>query len=163
MTLTRRIGITLLAATIAAIIAVVHHHYLPEAAERIDLHGVWRIVSRDNGGRAEPVSPEDRVVIDGVAMTFTFELAGNPERSEAHFRLSGRPAPRHMDIRFPLAPGSVAANRWDGLTRTVYERDGSTLRLFWYGNDVSNADPNRRPTSMEGETGAYTARLTLAR
>ena len=103
------------------------------------------------------------MVIDGVAMTFTFELAGNPERSEAHFRLRGRPAPKHMDIRFPMSPGSVAANGWDGLTRAVYERDRSTLRLFWYSNDVSNADPNRRPTSMEGETGAYTSRVLLER
>jgi hypothetical protein len=163
MTLTRRVGITLLATAIAAVIALVHHHYVPEAAERIDLHGVWRIVSRDYGGRPEPVSPQDRVVIDGVAMTFTFEIAGDRERSEAQFRLKGRPTPKQMDIRFPLAPGSAAANGWDGLTRTVYEREGLTLQLFWYSNDVSNADPNRRPTSMVGETGAYTARLTLAR
>jgi uncharacterized protein (TIGR03067 family) len=163
MTLTRRIGITVLATGMAAIIAVVHHHYLPEAAERIDLHGTWRVVSREHGGRAELVSPEDRVVIDGVAMTFTFETAGKPEQSEAPFRLSARPAPRHMDIRFPMRPGSVAANGWDGVTRTVYERDGSTFRLLWYTNDMSNADPNRRPSSMKGETGAYTARLLLAR
>ena len=163
MTLPRRVGITALATGIAVIIALLHHHYLPEAAERIDLHGVWRIVSRENSGRAEPVSAQDRVVIDGVAMTFTFEMAGKPERSEAHFRLRGRPAPKHMDIRFPMAAGSVAANGWDGLTRTVYEREGSTMRLFWYSNDVSNANPNRRPTSMEGEIGAYTVRVTLAR
>jgi uncharacterized protein (TIGR03067 family) len=163
MTLPKRIGITVLATGMAAIIAVAHHHYLPETAERIDLHGTWRVASRDYGGRPEPVSSEDRVVIDGVAMTFTFETTDNPKRAEARFRLSARPAPRHMNIHFPLEKGSVAANGWDGVTRLVYERDGSTLRLLWYTNDVSNADPNRRPTSMEGESGAYTARLTLAR
>jgi uncharacterized protein (TIGR03067 family) len=162
MTLTRRIGITLLATAMAAIIAVIHHHFLPGAAERIDLHGTWRIVSREHYGQPLPIAPGDRVDIDGVAMTFTFRTTASPD-SEAPFRLNARTLPKQLDLRYPMREGSVAANGWDGLTRTVYERDLSTLTLVWYTNDVANPDPNHRPLEVEGEHPAYAMRLTLAR
>ena len=62
-----------------------------------------------------PAPPGDRVVIDGIAMTFTFHTAIDPD-SEAHFRLNARAVPRQIDMRFRLREGSVAANGWDGLT-----------------------------------------------
>jgi hypothetical protein len=62
-----------------------------------------------------------------------------------------------------MREGSVPANGWDGRTRAVYERTGSTLSLAWYTNDVANSDPNRRPLEFPRVPGAYTARLALAR
>ncbi len=162
MTLPRRIGLTLLATTLAAFLAVLHHHFLPGAAERIDLHGTWRIVSRESNDKQVPVAPGNTVMIDGVAMTFSFENAGEPA-SDGPFRLDARAIPKQMDIRFRMQEGSVPANGWDGLTRAVYERAGSTLSLAWYTNDVSNPDPNRRPLEFPRVPGAYTARLALAR
>jgi uncharacterized protein (TIGR03067 family) len=162
MTLSRRIGITVLATAMAAIIAVIHHHFLPAAAERIDLHGTWRIVSREHFGQPLPIAPGDQVVIDGVAMTYSFRTAPPPDW-EAPFRLNVRTVPKQFDFRYPIGKGSVPANGWDGLTRAVYERVGSTLRLVWYTNDVANPDSNRRPLKLEGEHPAYAMRLTLAR
>jgi uncharacterized protein (TIGR03067 family) len=162
MTLPRRIGITVLATATAAIIAVLHHHFLPAAAERIDLHGTWRIVSREHFGQPLPIAPGDVVVIDGVAMTLSFRTRASNDK-EAPFRLNARTVPRQFDFRYPMREGSVAANGWDGLTRAVYEHDGSTLRLVWYTNGVANADPNRRPPKLEGEHPEYAMRLTLAR
>ena len=51
MSLSRRIGITLLATATAAAVAVLHHHFLPDAAERIDLLGTLRIVSRESSAK----------------------------------------------------------------------------------------------------------------
>jgi uncharacterized protein (TIGR03067 family) len=162
MSLTRRIGLALLSAAVAATLAVLHHHFVPEAAERIDLHGTWRIVSHELNGKQDPVAPERTVAIDGVAMTLSFTNAGEMD-SEAPFRLDARALPRRMDIRFRMQQGSVPANAWDGLTRAVYERIGSTLKLAWYTNDITNPNPNGRPTQFPMAPAAYTARLELAR
>jgi uncharacterized protein (TIGR03067 family) len=162
MSLTRRIGLTGLATALAVIAAGLHHRYRPEAAERIDLHGTWRIVSRGSGGRHEPVSPGETVAIDCVAMTFTFVNTRGPN-SEAPFRLNARAKPRHINIRFPLAAGAVPANGRDGVTRAVYQREGSILRLAWYSNDVDNPNPNGRPAQFPAATVAYAFRLELAR
>ena len=162
MSLNRRIGLTVMATALAVIAAGLHHRYRPEAAERIDLHGTWRIVSRESGGRQEPVAPGGTVAIDCVAMTFSFVNTGGPN-SEAPFRLNARAKPRQIDIRFPLAAGAAPANGWDGLTRAVYEREGSILRLAWYSNDVANPNPNGRPAEFPAATKVYTMRLELAR
>ena len=58
---------------------------------------------------------------------------------------------------------SVPANGWDGLTRAVYQRAGSTLSLAWYTNDTANPDPNRHPSQLPVAPSAYTVRLELAR
>ena len=83
MTLTRPVGLTLLATLLAATLAALHHHFLPGAAERIDLHGTWRIVSRELDGKQEPVAPGDTVAIDGVAMTFAFQHVGEADSRSA--------------------------------------------------------------------------------
>ncbi len=162
MTLTRRIGLTLLGTASATALAVLHQHFLPGAAERIDLHGTWHIVSREVDGKPLPIAPGDTVAIDGVAMTLTFQQAGEPD-STARFRLDARAFPMRMNIRFPMREGSVPANGWDGLTRAVYERAGSTLSLAWYTNDTANPDPNRHPAQLPRVPGAYTVRLAVAR
>jgi uncharacterized protein (TIGR03067 family) len=162
MTLTRRIGLTVLATAMAAILAVLHHHFRPEAAERIDLHGTWRIMSRVSKGQLVPAAPDETVVIDGVAMTFMFKKADEPGE-EGRFRLSTRAVPKKMDIRFRLKEGSVPANGWDGLTRAVFERDGPTLRLAWYSNDLANPDPNQRPVQFPAVLKPYSVGLELAR
>ena len=102
------------------------------------------------------------VVIDGIAMTWSFTKP-EPSDSQAPFRLSARSAPPKMDIRFQFQEGSVPANGWDGVTRAVYERNGSTLRLEWYSNDVTNPDPNRRPSQFSVMPTPYTIRLVLQR
>jgi hypothetical protein len=71
--------------------------------------------------------------------------------------------PRKIDIRFELEAGSVPANGWDGLTRAIYEREGSTMTLEWFTNAPSNPHPNRRPTQFAQVTNDYTLRLVLAR
>lgn len=109
MTLPRKIGLTVLATALAAILAVLHHHFLPEAAERIDLHGTWRIVSRELSGRQEPIAPGENVTIDGVAMTFSFQDAGKPD-ADAPFRLNARTVPKQMHIRFRMREGAAPAN-----------------------------------------------------
>ncbi len=162
MTLTHRIGLTLAAIALAAILAVLHHHFLPEAAERIDLHGTWRVVSRELNGKSAPVAPGSTVAIDGVAMTFSFQHDGELN-SEAPFRLRAGVVPKQMNIRFPMSEGAVGANGWDGVTRAVYERTGAALGLAWLTNDVGNPDPNRHPISFPRAAAAYTARLELAR
>jgi uncharacterized protein (TIGR03067 family) len=162
MTLTRPIGLALAASAVATALALLHHRFLPEAAERIDLHGTWRIVSRESGGQPVPVAPGEMVVIDGIAMTWSFTKA-QPSDSQAPFRLSARTTPPRMDIRFQFQKGSVPANGWDGVTRAVYERDSSTLQLGWYSNDVTNPDPNRRPAQFPEVPTPYTIKLVLKR
>jgi uncharacterized protein (TIGR03067 family) len=160
MTLTRRISLTSSATALAVLLAVLHHRARPEAAERIDLHGTWRIISHQINDHELPAAAT--VAIDGVAMTFSFQNPGEPDAT-APFRLNSRAVPKEMDIRFPMREGSVPANGWDGLTRAVYDREQSSLTLVWHGNDIANPDPNRRPTQVARLPKAYTMRLILAR
>jgi len=165
MTRTRVVGLTASAATLAALAGVGLHLARPDLAERIDLHGTWRVVSREVEGREVPARPGETVVIDGLAMTFSIaadeaDAGGSPA---GPFRLDAAASPKGMDIRFPLPNGSAPANRWDGLTRAVYERDRDVLRLAWHTNSATNPDPNGRPQGVIRGAGPHTMRLILGR
>ena len=73
------------------------------------------------------------------------------------------PLPSTLISDFPWLPVRYQQMGGDGITRTVYERDGSNLKLVWCNNHPSNPDPNHRPLSMAGEAKTYTMRMTLAR
>ena len=51
MKIGHRVGLALAASALAMALAFLHHRFVPEAVERIDLHGTWRVIARENNGQ----------------------------------------------------------------------------------------------------------------